>query len=94
VLNNNKAMDVANKKIEEMIVKGETGVICEWDKKIWWDLKLPKEHRKKWNLMIEGENCPIQLVRNGEFERIPSTQMGDTVESNDGWSVGTVTKYA
>jgi len=79
-------------KINEMIENNQSGLICEWDLDTWKKLEIPKEHRKVWNLVLHSHPGPIYLLKNRQFQMIPSVQMGDNVE-NDSWTSGTICKY-
>ena len=72
------------KKVDDMIAKDQTGLVCEWNLEVWHSLKIPEIHRKEWNLVLQSYPGRIYLEKNGKFKITPS----------DGYTTGTIMKYA
>jgi len=71
------------------------GVLLE----VWKALEIPKDirhtHGLQWNLFTEiGDLMDVTVAPKGSYDMTASYPMGDNVESNEGWSYGSMCKYS
>ena len=64
----------------------------------WKQLEIPRHLRDRdglqWNLFIEPASGQVTLSPRAAYTMTPSVCLGDHVESEDGWAVGSACKYA
>lgn len=92
-------IETLNSEIVARIQSNQPGVIVNnisIDK--WKQLEIPRELRDRdglqWNLFLEPALGQVTLSPRGAYTITPSVCMGDNVESEDGWAVGSACKYA